>query len=84
MQRIRTDVPAVIGTWMSKTMILALKVVMRGITSLGGHSTLPMLICRGSMAVRCKVTFEPAAAHSSFSSSDSMAMTRCSKARLLL
>lgn len=68
-----TDVPAVIGTWISKTMMRAVKLVTKGTTSVGGHNTLPMVICLGSTAVRCKVMFDPAAAHSSLSSSDSIA-----------
>lgn len=36
-----TEAPAVMGTWMSNMITLAVKVVARGIVSAGRHSTLP-------------------------------------------
>lgn len=68
-----TEAPAVIGTSMSKTIILAVKVVASGTMSVGGHRTLPMLRWTGSIAVKLIVTLEPDAAHETFCSSSSMA-----------
>lgn len=53
-------------------MILAEKLRARGMTSDGGHRTLPILRCTGSIAVRYNVTLEPAAAQGRFSVSASM------------
>lgn len=72
-EQILTEAPAVIGTSMSKTIILAVKIVARGTISVGGQSTLPMLRWTGSMAVRLIVTLDPDAAHGTFCSSSSMA-----------
>lgn len=66
----RTEAPVVMGTWTSKTMILAVKLRARGITSDSGHSTLPMFKLTGSMAVKNSVTLAPAAAHCKSASSD--------------
>lgn len=69
-----TDAPAVIGTWISNTTILAVNVVARGTKSVGGQSTLPMLTLMGSIDTKCRDMFEPDAAHGTDWSSISMAV----------
>lgn len=70
--RQRTDVPVVIGSWISNTMIRAVKTVANGTTSDGGHRTLPMLRWIGSMQVRYSVALVPAAAQGTLFSSTSI------------
>jgi len=69
----RTEVPFVIGTWISKMMILAMNTVASGTRFPGEHRTLPMLRWMGSMDVKYKVALEPAAAHDTLFSSMLMA-----------
>jgi hypothetical protein len=69
-----TDVPAKIGTWISKTIIRAVKADASAMGFVGGHSTLPTSRWMGSIAVRYKVTFDPAAAHCTLSASVSVSM----------
>jgi len=69
------DVPAVIGSWMSNMMIRAVNVVTRGTKSVVEHRTFPMVRWIGSTAVRDSVALEPAATHSTFSSSTSIDLT---------
>lgn len=69
----RTDAPAVIGTWISKTMIRAVKTVASGTRFVGEHRTLPMLRLTGSTSIKLRVTLKPAAAQGAYSSSISIA-----------
>ena len=48
----RTDVPARMGTCMSKTIIRAVNTVASGIKFVGGHNTLPILRWMESTAVK--------------------------------
>jgi len=68
-----TEVPAVMGTSISKTIILAVNCFARGTTSDSEQSTLPMLRFTGSTDVKVRTTFEPEAAHGTDASSISMA-----------
>lgn len=72
-----TEVPAVMGIWMSKTMILAVNDDVRGTISPGRQSTLPMFSEIGSTPVRVRLTFEPAPAHRRPSPSLSIAVHSC-------
>ena len=69
-----TDVPARIGTWMSKTIIRAVKAETSSTGWVCGHSTLPVSRWMGSIAVRYSVTLDPAAAHCTLSVSVSIAV----------
>jgi hypothetical protein len=51
------------GSWMSNTMMRALKTVASGTSESGAHSTLPMSRLMASTFTRFRVTFEPSAAH---------------------
>lgn len=62
MRGVLTEAPAVMGTWMSNTIILAVNVDDRGTTWLGRHSTLPIFNDTGSTPVRVRFTLEPAPA----------------------
>lgn len=68
-----TEVPARIGTWMSKTMIRAVKADASSTGWVCGHSTLPVSRWMGSIAVRYSVRLDPAAAHGTLSVSVSIA-----------
>jgi hypothetical protein len=74
-----TDVPAKMGTWMSKTMIRAVKADTSAMGFVSGHSTLPTSRWIGSIAVRYRVTLDPAAAHCTLSASASVSIAakRC-------
>lgn len=72
-----TEVPLVIGTWISKMMIRALNTVASGTRFPGEHRTLPILRWMGSIDVKYKVTLEPAAAHDTLLSSILIAEMIC-------
>ncbi len=77
-----TDVPARMGTWMSKTMIRAVKADASATGSVGGHSTFPTSRWMGSIAVRYRVTLDPAAAHCTLSVSVSIAASHAGQPRV--
>lgn len=71
-----------IGTWISKMMILAMNTVASGTRFPGEHKTLPMLRWMGSIDVKYKVALEPAAAHDTLLSSILMAVSVLSSRNL--
>ena len=68
------DVPAVMGIWMSNTIIFAVNDDTKGTICPGRQSTLPMLSEMGSTPVSVRFTLEPAPAHGRLSPSLSIAM----------
>ena len=70
---LHTDEPAVIGSWISNTMIRTVNVLTSGGKSVVEHKTLPMLKWIGSTAVKHRVALELAAAHGTYSSLISIA-----------
>ena len=67
------------GKSISKTIMRAVKEVVRGTKSVGGQRTEPMFSWMGSTFVRYSVAFDPAAAHGTVSSSTSIAREKKSE-----
>ncbi len=61
--------PAVMGICISKTMIFAVNIEVKGTILLGRQRTLPIFNDMGSTPVSVRFTFEPAPAHGRFSPS---------------
>ena len=64
-----TEVPAVMGIWISKTMILAVKEEVKGMMAPGRQRTLPIFSDIGSTPVRVRLTFDPEPVHGRISPS---------------